>query len=149
MPSQDINTQLDESKSAEDRFRKAFERLKTNEPKMLKLGTPVTQNNVAREAGCDPSALKKARFPTLVREIQAYIELHPEAENAKNQKIKKKRAANRTLKERLDDTVKQRDQAQSIIASASMRILELLEKIHLLEKELNELRPTAKITHPF
>ncbi|MDN4054205.1 hypothetical protein QPK32_14055 [Massilia sp. YIM B02763] len=149
MPSQDINTQLFESKGAEDRFRKAFERLKINEPKMLRLGTPVTQNNVAREAGCDPSALKKARFPALVREIQAYIELHPEAENAKNQKIKKKRAANRTLKERLDDTVNQRDQAQSIIASAGMRILELLEKINLLEKELNELRPTAKISHPF
>lgn len=149
MPSQDINTQLVESKGAEDRFRKAFERLKINEPKMLRLGTPVTQNNVAREAGCDPSALKKARFPALVREIQAYIELHPEAENAKNQKIKKKRAANRTLKERLDDTVNQRDQAQSIIASAGMRILELLEKINLLEKELNELRPTAKISHPF
>lgn len=62
--------------SAEQRFRLAFERLKANTPKLVEFGTLVTQNNVAREAGCDPSALRKARFPALIREIQAYIELH-------------------------------------------------------------------------
>ena len=61
--------------SAEQRFRQAFERLKANKPKVLEVGTPVSQNNVAKEAGCDPSALRKSRFPALVREIQAYLEL--------------------------------------------------------------------------
>nr|WP_302685079.1 hypothetical protein [Pseudomonas syringae]UVN17909.1 hypothetical protein pPsy0479a_00077 [Pseudomonas syringae] len=59
--------------SAEGSFRSAFERLKTDNPSILAKGTPVSQNNVAREAGLDPSALKKARFPELVSEIQQWI----------------------------------------------------------------------------
>lgn len=145
MPSQSTDPQSDEPLSAEERFRKAFERLKSGDPKVLKPGTPVTQNNVAREAGCDPSALKKARFPALIREIQAYIELHPENQQTANQKTKKKRAANRSIKERLDDAIRQRDHAQSMLASANLRIVELSEEVHSLQQELDEARPPAKI----
>lgn len=130
-----------ESQSAEDRFRQAFERLKVGEPKALQQGAPVTQNNVAREAGCDPSALKKARFPALVREIQAYIELHPENNNSESQKDKKKRAANRSMRERMQDAIRQRDQVQSILASANMRIIELSEEVQSLQRQLEEARP--------
>lgn len=144
MPSQTIESKSDESQSAEDRFRNAFERLKSRDPKMLKPGTPVTQNNVAREAGCDPSALRKARFPALIREIQAYIELHPNDDFSASQKTKRKRAANRTTQERLVDTIRQRDQAQSILASANMRILELTEEIQSLQRQLDEVRPPPK-----
>ena len=63
-----------ETLSAEARYRQALERLKAGSPTVLPQGTPVTQNNVAREANCDPSALKKARFPALIREIQAYAQ---------------------------------------------------------------------------
>ena len=131
--------------SAEDRFRQAFERLKAGDPKVLPRGTPVTQNNVAREAGTDPSALKKARFPALVREIQAYIELHPEGDRAAGQEAKRQRAANRSTKVRLEDALRQRDRAQSILASANRRIVELAEEVQLLQHELDGLRP--KPTH--
>lgn len=138
MPSQTVETL-----SAEDRFRQAFERLKAGEPKLLKLGTPVTQNNVAREAGCDPSALKKVRFPALIRQIQAYIELH-QGDLPSTSKKTKKRAANRTMQERLDDAVRQRDEAQSILASANIRIIELSEEVQSLQRQLDEIRPSPR-----
>ena len=59
---------------AEKLFRDAFDRLKRDKPKVLPQGTSVTQNNVAREAGRDPSALRKDRYPRLIREVQKWIE---------------------------------------------------------------------------
>lgn len=130
-----------EPQSAEERFRQAFERLKAGEPKVMKRGTSVTQNNVAREAGCDASALKKARFPALIREIQAYIELHQDNDHSAGQKTKRRRAANRSKQERLEDAIRQRDQAQSILASANMRIVELTDQVQSLQRQLDEIRP--------
>jgi len=128
--------------SAEMRFRQAFERLKANQPKVLPSNSLVTQNNVAREAGCDPSALKKARFPALVREIQAYLELHnAEDQEEKVRKGKRQKAAKRSLEERLDDALRQRDQAQSIVASANQRIVELTDAVQSLQRRLDELQP--------
>ncbi|WP_414728273.1 hypothetical protein [Zhongshania aliphaticivorans] len=59
--------------TAEESFRAAFERLKKGCNVILEGKVPVTQNNVAREAGRDPSALKKNRYPLLVLEIQAFV----------------------------------------------------------------------------
>jgi hypothetical protein len=59
--------------SAEDQFREAFVRLRNGQPRVLPLGTAVTQSNVSREAGCDPSALRKTRYPELISEIQKYV----------------------------------------------------------------------------
>jgi chromosome segregation ATPase len=139
-----MSSQHAETLSAEQRFRQAFERLKSGEPKVLERGVPVTQNNVAREAGCDPSALKKARFPALIREIQAYIELHPNDDRSANQKVKRKQAANRSMQERLEDAIRQRDHAQSILASANMRILELSDEVQSLQRQLDEVRPPPR-----
>lgn len=63
-------------KSAEQRFRDAFDRLKKGNPKVLPYGTPVTQNNVAKEAGLTQGALRKSRFPLLIAEIQQYVGTH-------------------------------------------------------------------------
>lgn len=130
-----------EGQSAEMRFRQAFERLKSGEPKVVETGAAVTQNNVAREAGCDPSALKKARFPVLIREIQAYVELHKGEDHLAAQKAKRRRVAKRSLEERLEDAIRQRDHAQSILASANLRIVELIEQVQSLQRALDELRP--------
>ena len=73
-----MDVELPARRSATDRYRDAFERLKLNRPHLLPKGTPVTQNNVAKEAGSDPSALKKSRFPSLIAEIKAYVEQHAE-----------------------------------------------------------------------
>lgn len=51
---------LPKPENAEANFREAVERLKVDAGKLLPMGTPVSQNNVAKEAGCDPTALKKA-----------------------------------------------------------------------------------------
>ena len=59
--------------TAEESFRAAFERLKKGCNVVLEGKVQVTQNNVAREAGRDPSALKKNRYPLLVLEIQAFV----------------------------------------------------------------------------
>ena len=130
--------------SAEQRFRQAFERLKDGAPIVLKLGMPVTQNNVAREAGCDPSALKKSRFPELIREIQAYCEIHQENIESAAQKVKKRRAANRSMQQRMADAIRQRDEATSKLISASRRILELTEENLHLQQRLEELQPTPR-----
>jgi hypothetical protein len=63
------------SDTAEVRFRDAFERLKSNRTQILPSGTVVTPNNVAKEAGRDPTALRKTRYPALVREIQTWVKL--------------------------------------------------------------------------
>lgn len=59
--------------SAEIQFQKAFERLQAGDTCVLPAGSLVTQNNVAREAGRDPSALRKSRYPNLIREIQDWV----------------------------------------------------------------------------
>lgn len=130
-----------ESVSAEMRFRQAFIRLKKNCPTLLPKDCPVTQNNVAREAGCDPSALKKARFPQLIREIQGYVELHKIEERPQVKKIALQRAVKRSLEERLADAIQQRDQAQSVLISAEIRILELSREVVGLRARLDELQP--------
>lgn len=45
---------------------------------LIPKGTPVTQNNVGKEAGSDPSALTKSRFPSLIAEIKTYVEQYAE-----------------------------------------------------------------------
>lgn len=131
--------------TAEQRFRQAFERLKAGEPRILPKDTPVSQNNVAREASVGPTAFKKARFPSLIREIQAYVEIHrAEQPLSKRQKALKGRAARKGQKDRLDEVILQRDIAQSKLASAHRRIVELADQVKLLEVTLKELRPLPK-----
>lgn len=127
--------------TAEQRFRLAFERLKVNQPKILERNTQVSQNNVAKEAGCDPSALRKARFPTLIREIQAYVEIHSDDRPSKRQTLIKQQNARKGLKERLEVIVTQRDFAQSQLVSAHRRIVELTVELKMVKAQLIELRP--------
>lgn len=130
--------------TAEQRFRQAFERLKENRPKALPKDTPVSQNNVAREAGCDPTALRKSRFPTLVREIQAYVDIYRDDRPSKRQKILKARENRRQLKGDLAELARERDLAQSQLLSAQKRILELAHHNNSLQQELDKLRPPPK-----
>lgn len=58
---------------AELDFSAAFERLKSGNALILPPGSSVSQNNVAKEAGKDPSALRKSRYPKLIADIQAWI----------------------------------------------------------------------------
>lgn len=118
--------------TAEENFRAAFERLKSNTPKICPLGTLVSQNNVAKEAGTDPSALKKSRFPTLIAEIQAFVStIEVPTSNRQKELLKKKK--NRGVKEMLEDVTKQRDCLASMLAEADLTILELKDKLKQYE----------------
>ncbi|EIM17045.1 hypothetical protein PchlO6_6054 [Pseudomonas chlororaphis O6] len=111
---------------AEAAFRTAFERLKSGQPKLLPKGSLISQNNVAREAGLDPSALKKTRFPSLVAEIQLWInEFASKPQPSKRQTLISQRKRNRNLRERMEAMKAQRDIALSLLVAADARILEL------------------------
>lgn len=129
-----------EIETAEQRFRLAFERLKAGEPQILPHGTPVSQNNVAKEAGTDPTALRKARYPALIREIQAWVEINDQSKSVQRKRQSQKRAKE-DLKSELKRIEKQRDLAQSELVSAHRQVLELLQENAQLRAQLDDLRP--------
>lgn len=116
--------------SAEQDFRAAFARLKKRESTILPPGSSVTQNNVAREAGRDPSALKKARYPLLILEIQAYTSLN--SESIRNSKRTTDNRV-RTEKQKLADYRRQIDKLSSIVAAQNSTIEELLDEINQIK----------------
>jgi hypothetical protein len=121
---------------AEEQYWLAFERLKSNTPRILPIGTPVSQNNVAKEAGNDPSALRKSRFPVLIAEIQKYVDSleHNKAlSNSKQAAIRRKH--NRSLSERLEDSNRQRAALVSQLLEADALILELRGRVGELERK--------------
>jgi hypothetical protein len=132
---------------AELKFREAFERLKQGKPDILPKGTPLSQNNVAKEAGVDPSALRRARFPELVSEIQEWIETHKDEKSIKTprQMMLAQRSKNRDLKEKYQSLEEQRDKALSQLLDAQARIPELTLENQSLRSQL----PTNIVTHLF
>jgi hypothetical protein len=132
--------------TAESRFREAFERLKSNSPVVLPKDTRVSQNNVAKEAGCDPSALRKTRFPLLVLDIQSWIEQHGEVQiDSPRRKLLAQRDKNRDAKTKIADLKRQRDAAQGKLNDANLHILELTEKIENLQTQLKVFLPSASV----
>lgn len=119
---------------AEQAFREAFERLKQGKPTNLSQGAQVSQNNVAREAGSDPSALRKSRYPELINEIQRWLTNNLcETAPSSRQKTLAQRKKNRSLKEVIKELKSQRDYAASLLVEADAKILELtMENSRLL-----------------
>ncbi|QOI04498.1 hypothetical protein [Pseudomonas savastanoi] len=132
-----MDVELPTRRSAADQYRDAFERLKLNRPQLLPKGTPVTQNNVAKEAGSDPSALKKSRFPSLIAEIKTYVEQHagvrPPSLNKVNLLARQK---SRALRDRIEQVARQRDQLASLLSEADAKIIELYDRIAELQGQL-------------
>lgn len=138
--------QPDHAVSAEQCFRDAYERLKHNVPLVLPKGTPVSQNNVAKEAGCDPSALRKTRYPLLVIDIQEYVASKKrDQQPSKRQGLIKQRNTNRNTRETTLDLKRQRDCAVGLLADADSRIVELTEKLADVQARLDRLQPPARV----
>ncbi|WP_341524120.1 hypothetical protein AABC73_14340 [Pseudomonas sp. G.S.17] len=132
-----MDVELPARRSAADQYRDAFERLKLNRPQLLPKGTPVTQNNVAKEAGSDPSALKKSRFPSLIAEIQTYVEQHAEERPPSLSKVNLlARQKSRALRDRMEQVARQRDQLASLLSEADAKIIEMYDRIAELERQL-------------
>ncbi len=126
---------------AEAAFRAAFARLKLGKPEILPKGTSVTQNNVAREAGKDPSALKKERFPMLVREIQEWIATSGTpltSSPSPREALKAARRRSQHLQERIEELKRDRDLAQSKLMSAELEILELWREVVSFRQKVNQ-----------
>lgn len=121
--------------AAEKEFRAAFIRLQLGTPEKLKEGTPVSQNNVAKEAGRDPSALRKSRYPALIKEIQNWIESNtvPNAEKETIRALKKNIAE---LNQRIQQLTEDRDLAQSLLVQAHDRIVVLSRQNERLASQL-------------
>mgnify|MGYP005725292303 FL=1 len=132
---------------AELKFRDSFERLKHGKPDILPKGTPLSQNNVAKEAGVDPSALRRARFPELVADIQEWIEAHKGEKTVKSprQMMLAQRSRNRDIKEKCKALEEQRDKALSQLLDAQASILELT----LENQRLRAQSPSSKVTSIF
>lgn len=123
--------------SAEMAYRAAFERLMRGKPERLPKGTPVSQNNVAKEAGSDPSALKKSRFPSLIAEIQRYVaERGGKGPVSDRQKRLAQRMHNRDLSARIEKVTKQRDEMACLLNEANAKIIELSERVAVLEAKI-------------
>lgn len=123
--------------TAEQAFRSAFERLKARKPERLAASAPVTQNNVAKEAGCDPSALKKTRYPSLIAEIQSWIARHgADRPPSQRQKVMAQREKNRSLKEQLKAAKAIRDMALSKLVDAEAQIIDLTMEVARLHEQL-------------
>lgn len=119
---------------AEIKFREAFSRLKKGKTEIVPVGSKLSQNAVAKEAGVLPSALRSSRFPDLCREIAEWIEEHKDHPSQKSgrQKILAERNVRRADRERLQEMKVQRDLALSKLLSAERYILELTMEVRHL-----------------
>lgn len=126
---------------AEKLFQDAFERLKRNKPTQLPRGTPVSQNNVAKEASRDPSALRKSRYPGLIRAIQKWIEDNgnaPRNRSSSASLIKGARDKNRQLKARIEELTHQRDRSMARLVIAEESILNLHRRLQDYKARVGE-----------
>lgn len=129
---------------AENAFREAFDRLKKGKPERLSKDVPISQNNIAKEAGCDPSALRKSRFPSLIAEIQRWIHENPaHSPTSARQTILAQRRRNRSMKDMIEAVIAERDHALSLLVEADARIVELI----LENTELRANLPNSSVTH--
>jgi hypothetical protein len=129
---------------AEKAFREAFDRLKKGKPERLPKNSFISQNNIAKEAGRDPSALRKTRFPTLIAEIQRWVIENPaDTSTSPRQTVLTQRRRNRSLKDKIEAVTAERDHALSLLVEADARIVELtLENLELRAK-----LPAPHVTH--
>ena len=125
---------------AELAFRDAFDRLKRGKPERLSKGARVSQNNVAKEAGVDPSALRRTRFPTLVADIQAWVQQHDSADSAASGVG---RTETRTLLQRIVALEAQRDDALAKLVDAEALILSLTLEVEQLRPHAPDLNVTS------
>ncbi|WP_200899118.1 hypothetical protein [Cupriavidus pauculus] len=146
---------MENQSKPEQAFRSAFERLVRNVPRVVKKGTPVSQNNVAKEAGQDPSALKLSRYPTLIAEIKTWIEDHKTSNTplSPTRKLRNQRKHNRSLHEKIAAVEKERDVALSMLAEADVKILELILDNEMLRAKAEDvpvtnLKPSGSSRRP-
>ena len=123
-------------KTAEDAFREAFQRLVSGTPVKLPLGSKVSQNNVAKEAGRSPSALRKERFPELIDEIKFYL-ANNSAGIESTSELRAKSAVDTSLRARYEELRTRQNYETSRLLSALAELAELKRYVVELEHKLS------------
>ena len=123
--------------TAEQRFRAAFERLKQGKPVRLEKGVEISQNNVAKEAGLHPTALKKDRFPTLVIEIQQEVSARAAVREESKRRRHFQRKPTRDLKQQNADLLAMFSEMANRLLNAEAENLRLVERNEKLQLELD------------
>lgn len=138
---------LPKPRTSETKFREAFERLKSGMTQILPKAALVSQNNVAKEASCDPSALRKSRFPILVAEIQTYLSAQQHDQSPLNRRhLILRRQRSRDSQKMIIDLRRQRDFSASLLVEATARTSLLTLKVRDLEARLEALQAKPSIS---
>jgi hypothetical protein len=121
--------------TADHHFRAAFERLKLGATVNLPKGSAVSQNNVAKEAGRDPSALRKSRHPELIQEIQRWVARQDSPRSSRRQ-VEAARSTSKRLREGHVVLKAQLDCLASELLAARALVIELSQENHRLRAQL-------------
>lgn len=120
-------------RSAEQEYRDAWQRIKEGKPIRIPVGSPATLANIAREAGKDPSALKRSRFPSLVHEIeidnQLIAELPAYVDRSLSSQLKGARNENRRILLDMDVLRAERDALKSQVLNLQLALLERSQQL--------------------
>ena len=129
---------------AEIRFLEAFERLKSNKPEIVPKGTPVSQNNVAKETGVNPSALRSSRYPELTQKIQKWIEDHKEdiVQKSSRQMMLARKSKKRGLREQIISLKEQRDKSLSMLVETQSEVIRLTLENQRLKSQIPAVNAT-------
>ncbi|MDN6883828.1 hypothetical protein QMO14_09495 [Variovorax sp. CAN2819] len=102
----------------------------------------MSQNNVAKEAGCTASALRKERFPELVKQIQDFVAPSAKAPNDLRERLAHAEQRNKLLLQERAALRDRYDLQTSRVLSLLAETAELKRQIKILESELRgNIRP--------
>jgi hypothetical protein len=115
--------------SAEVEYRKAFKRIIEGKAIRIDKTASPTLANIAREAGKDPSALKKSRYPGFIGEVESFNQVassvREEADRSLTAQLKSARQENKRLREDYELLSIERDQCHSRVLNLQQAIVEL------------------------
>ena len=119
--------------SAEQEFRAAWQRIKDGKPIRITVGAPATLANIAREAGKDPSSLKRSRYPLLVHEVetdnQLIAELPASVDRSLSSQLNGARDENRRILLDMDVLRAERDALKSQVLNLQLALLEKTQQL--------------------
>lgn len=102
----------------------------------------MSQNNVAKEAGCTASALRKERFPELVKQIQDHVGSSSKAPQDLRERLAHAEQRNKHLVQEKAALRDRYDLQTSRVLSLLAEAAELRRQIKSLESELRgNIRP--------
>jgi len=127
--------------NAEIEYRKAFRRIVEGKAMRVDKMAPPNLANIAREAGKDPSALKKSRYPIFISEVESFNNNVSSAgeriDRSLSAQLKAARSENRKLRESYEQLTIERDESHSRVLNLQLALVEMSFMVDGLEKPSN------------